>query len=220
MRYRVRLSDYALESMVLASIEAYCLGDGNGRRHSLETLGYYWGVKRVDPELTSFHIERTSVSLSAQRHKDWVVANADAPRLKNEVVTRWSPHLTLLGDFHSHPYRNLSEVKENNGFEFSDDDFESFLDDDLIWEKSGNTPMMLVMTVARLERVRESSVEYLIRNNVSSFDVGEFRFWLNAAVGYLDADGERCNTGNTHSPVYLDLGSRFFNMKGDRIFEQ
>ena len=28
---------------------------------------------------------------------------------------RWSPHLTLMGDFHSHPYRNLTEVNNEVG---------------------------------------------------------------------------------------------------------
>jgi hypothetical protein len=131
---------------------------------------------------------------------------------------RWSPHLTLLGDFHSHPYRTLSEVNSVNGFEFSDRDFHAFLDDDLLWKQSNNNPVMLAITICRLGRVRENFGER-IRSNVHRYKVGQFQFWINVAVGYLDQDGKRCHTGNSHSKAALDLDQWFYNPASDRVAE-
>lgn len=215
MSHRVRFSDNALENIVLAAAEAYCLGDGHKRRH-IEILGYMWGSTRRTADVTEIYIERVSISLSARRSRDWVEPNQQAARLKNEIVQRWSPHLQLLGDFHTHTYGTLSEVEETRGFEFSNDDFEFFVEDDFLWE-SAETPVMLAVTVARLGAVHESSGPTYIRRNVAHFDVGELRLWLNVAVGYLEAES-RAHTGNTRSPVVLDLGPRLFNLSGDRVF--
>lgn len=217
MSYRVRLSDNALETIVLAAAEAYCLGDGHKRRH-IEILGYMWGTTRRTREVTEVYIERASVSLSARRNRDWVEPNQHAPRLKNQIVQRWSPHLQLLGDFHTHTYGSLTDVDEIRGFEFSEDDFEFFREDDFLWENS-ETPLMLAVTVARLGAVRETIGATYVRRNVACFDVGELRLWLNAAVGYMD-EGGRQHTGNTRSPLALDLGPRLFNSSGDRVFER
>lgn len=220
MDYSVRISDEVLESMSLAAIEAYCLGDGNKKKKDkLETLGYIWGFKRVEEDHTVFYVSKISISISAVRSSDSVLPNPEALSLKNSLVKRWSPQLTLLGDFHTHPYDNLDDVTQVTGFNFSDADFSSFKEDDVIWEESNGQPLMLAMTICRLGRVRDSWATQP-RNNVCSYSVGEFRFWLNSSVGFLDDNGDRDCTGNTRSPVFLDLNSRFFNMSGDRIQER
>lgn len=157
MEYTVRVSDEVLESMALAAIEAYCLGDGRDDPGSkIETLGYVWGYRRIIDDLTIIFVSKISISISATRDNDSVTPHPEAAALKDEFVTRWSPQLTLLGDFHTHPYDDLDTVKRINGFEFSPADFRCFENDDFIWEKSGNAPVMLVMTICRLKRVRES----------------------------------------------------------------
>jgi len=217
MDYCLRIADNALENMTLAALEAYCLGAG-GKKKQIETLGYMWGVTNTARGTTNIFVERMSVSVSARRHPDWVEPNDDAPRLKNEIIRRWSPHLKMLGDFHTHPYESLSEVADEKGYEFSDDDFECFIDDDFMWEESGNTPLMLVATITRLGKVRDSHGPTHLRSNIVAFDIGEFRIWLNASVGYLDEDGKRRCTRNKGSPVRIDLGPRLFNFSGDRVF--
>ncbi len=207
--------------MVLAAVEAYCLGDGrrSGAAH-LETLGYVWGFGRIEDELTVLYVTKLSMSLSARRTNNSVTPNLRAALLKNEVIRRWSPQLSLLGDFHTHPYEDLSQVQGCNGFEFSTADYASFAKDDLVWNESGNSPLMLAMTICKLNRVHTSIGGEQIRGNVWRFDVGEYRLWLNAAVGELDAQGNRVATGNKYSKVDLDLNSRFFNISGDRIIDR
>jgi hypothetical protein len=215
--FRVKVSSQFLEAVTLAAIEAYCYGDKPGRRwRPVETLGYIWGFKKRDESETVLFLDRMSISISSTRGRDSVDPNPEAAVLKNEVVMRWSPHLALLGDFHSHPYRTLSDVNAINGFEFSDRDFAAFLSDDLTWRESADNPVMLAITICRLGRVRENFGER-IRSNVHRFKVGQFQFWINVAVGYLDAEGKRCHTGNSHSKAVLDLDQWLYNPASARV---
>jgi hypothetical protein len=216
-KYKVHISPELLETMTLAAIEAYVYGKQGRKKHmAVETLGYLWGYRKQDNGTTIFYLDRTSVSISADRQYHSVTPNRDAARLKNEVIMRWSPHLTLLGDFHSHPYRNLKEVIAEAGYNFSHADFEELKSHDFIWEQSGNNPIILVITVARLTRVRDS-VQDNFRNNTARFAVGEFQFWLNAAVGYIGADGKRHVTGNTSPEVSMTLDGWYYNQAGGRV---
>jgi len=215
--FRVRVSSQFLEAVTLAAIEAYCYGDKPGRRwRPVETLGYIWGFKKRDEQEIVLFLDRMSISISSQRGRDSVDPNPEAAILKNEVMMRWSPHMMLLGDFHSHPYRTLSDVTAINGFEFSDRDFDAFLADDLIWRESGNNPVMLAITICRLGRVRENFGER-VRSNVHRYKVGQFQFWINVSVGYLDAQGRRHHTGNSHSKAVLDLDQWLYNPASDRV---
>jgi hypothetical protein len=204
----VYISENLMESMTLASIEAYCLGDGRrSDKNMLETLGYIWGYKKAERDQDIFFLDRMSLSLSARRTKNSVEQHERAAELKNDVVNKWSPHVTLYGDFHSHPYSNIEEVKSE------------FISNDYVWKKSSDMPIMLVLTICRMERVRESSGAKRERANLWRFDVGEFRCWLNAAVGYME-NRKRCHSGNKHSHVQLNLYRHFLNQSGDRIDPQ
>lgn len=216
--FKVRLSDDVLESMAMAAIEAYCLGDGRrSRATQLETFGYVWGSKKTSANETVFFLEKMSLSLSAQRTNGSVTPNGSAARLKNEVMSRWAPHRTMLGSFHTHPYQTLDEVKKVSGYEFSEPDFRIFQQDDFLWEQSGNNPVNFAMTICKLSRVRDSGWGEHLRPNIWQFDIGEFRLWLNVCVGCLDDDGNRGLTGNKRSAALLDLNSRFFNDAGSRF---
>ncbi len=218
MNTTIRISDNLIETMTLAAIEAYVLGDGRGKRQ-IETLGYIWGTKvKRDGDLF-LYLSRGSVSLSAQRTRNSVQPEQDAVLLKNAVISRWAPEASLLGDFHTHPYQDRVEVASFTGFEFSDSDFKGFLEDDYIWSESDNNPVMLAVTICKLARVVESVGGNWVRSNVWQFDVGEYRLWVNVAVGYLEADGTRCHSGNTYSKVLLDL-TRFYNCAGDRLLQE
>ncbi len=210
--------------MTLASLEAYALGDGYRKRKRLETLGYLWGYRRQDTsKATHFHVDTMSLSISAERSPNSVSPNEKAVRLKSALMDRWAPHLTLVGDFHSHPYKDRKQVEEMKGYEFSDQDVKTFLEDDFLWGQSGDWPLMLAMTICRLNRVHEKQGAEQTRWNVGRFDVGEFRFWINCAAGFLlpQAGGPptRCWTGNARSSLELRLDTRFYNYSADRLLE-
>lgn len=217
--FRVKLSEQLVESMTLAALEAYVLGDQSSRRNreKVETLGYIWGVKKVENGSTTLFLDRMSVSLSAKRSRSAVQPHQHAAELKNNLMERWAPHLMLLGDFHTHPYDDLYQVKEISGWDFSPEDINFLQHDDFLWKMSGDTPVNLVMTVTKLGKVRERDQAHCIREDLWEFDAGEFRFWLNLNVGYLDILDERQQTFLDGDGAFLDLNTRFYNMKGDRI---
>ncbi|MCV3765146.1 hypothetical protein [Rhizobium sp. TRM95796] len=217
--FRVKLSDQLIESMTLAALEAYVLGDQRNKKNKekIETLGYIWGFRRIEGETVNLYLDRMSLSLSARRTNGSVTPHEHAAELKHNLIERWSPHLLLLGDFHTHPFDDLTEVKSNSGWDFSQADLDYLDGDEFLWEKSDQTPVNLVMTVCRLGRVRETFSAEMCDQNLWQFDAGEFRFWLNVNVGFVNRDGDRRQTFKDKSGVFLDLNTRFYNMPGDRI---
>ncbi len=216
--YRVRISDAALNQIVVSGVEAYCLRGVKSSRTGVEILGYLWGTQRRSGEATLIHIDLATTSVVAKGTNTAVRAHKDSAVLMADVLDRWAPHLNLVGDFHTHPFCDLDEVNGVGGFQFSDEDRAAFLEDDDIWGaalESGQHPIMLVLTICRMKRVRDT-YGAMVRNQISQFDLGHLRFWLNGAVGYIDRKKRRL-TEEKRSPVYLDLNSRFFNMAGDRL---
>jgi hypothetical protein len=214
-QYRIRISDRFLQALVMAAVEAYCHGDGSNKTE-IETIGPIWGYRRVNVGTHVIFLECLAVSLSAERQVASVTPKAEATKLMAGVMDRIAPELTLLGDFHSHPYKDRGQVTQYKGFEFSPDDFMAFLSDDDLWDGNSEGPVMLVVTICRLGKVHNTSGKR-IRKNVWQFDLGQFRFWINASVGFLDEEGKRQHSSNKHSNVFLDLNSRFINFSGDRV---
>ena len=85
-----------------------------------------------------------------------------------------------------------------------------------MWEQSGDNPVILVITVCRLGRVRDS-VQDNFRNNTARYAVGDFQFWLNGAVGFIDDHGKRTVTGNASPDVQLSVEGWYFNEAGGRV---
>ena len=216
----VRVSDHALEGMVLAASEAYVFGSGKKKKKkdSVEIYGLLWGSRRRDTDRNHIiFIDKFSVSLSARGTHKSVTPNPKAIELQGAVIERWSPHLMLLGDFHTHPCDNLAEADRLKGWNFSQNDETSFRGDDQLWKLSHpHPPMMAVMAIAKVERVYRSAGEWL-DNNRWMFNVGEYRFWLSVCVGKGKSKEKR---SISTSDVYLDLDPRFVNESGDRLVEK
>jgi hypothetical protein len=75
---------------------------------------------------------------------------------------------------------------------------------------------MLVQTVCRLGRARAGAGGWK-RRNVFSFDVAEFRFWLNVVVGFIDQKGQRRHTGNITKAVQIELFPFLANFVPNKI---
>lgn len=222
MEFSVRISDRALEDMVLSASESYVLGDGSGKPSkrkkkgkSVETYGYLWGFRRIDRNegIQYVCIDRFSESLSARRKKGSVKPNEDAIWLKNSIVSRWSPHLSFIGNFHTHPYNSKDQVESCNGWEFSEGDIDFFKNDETLWELTNNSPLMLVMAVAPIERVHETEALWYERNKVWVFNTGQLRFWISIGTGCAKKKKRKFTRDN----VYLNLDPRFYNESGARL---
>jgi hypothetical protein len=55
------------------------------------------------------------------------------------------------------------------------------------------------------------------RRNIFSFDVAEFRFWLNVVVGFIDGKGQRRRTGNVIKAVQIEPFPFVANFAPDKI---
>ena len=216
MNHFIRVSDQALEDMVLAASEAKVLGDGDRKKHKgVETYGHLWGSRRrdVDNGQEHIYIEKFSMSLSAVGTHKQVRYDENALHLKASILERWSPRLMFLGDFHTHPHGSLEKIKAVKGWDFSDEDVKSFLKDESLWNHSQPMPpIMTVMAVTPLKKVHET-YGVLEENNRWRFDTGQLRFWLSVGIGCRTEDGR----GFSIDSVYLDLQPRLYNSSGDRL---
>jgi hypothetical protein len=111
---------------------------------------------------------------------------------------------------------SISSIRASTSVEPNPKDFQSFLGDDFIWNQSENCPVMLAITICRLNRVRERFGGQ-VRSNICSYAVGQFRFWLAVSVGFLDELGNRQCTGNKHSKAELELEYWLYNAASDRV---
>jgi hypothetical protein len=204
-KHRVKLAPSLLESMTLATIEAFGFrGPRANKKSGVETYGYVWGTKKLCPNgVTVFYLDKLSISLTAKKSSGSVWPNAEAGELKSQLLKRMAPHQTLLADFHSHPYADCTALNRKAGFDFSKNDIDTFLDDDLLWENADNTPLMLVQTICPIWRQKGKSAGWQ-RSNIFYFDIDGHRFWVNAVVGYLDGKGKRRCTGNVTRSVTLE----------------
>jgi hypothetical protein len=202
--FHVKLGASLLESMTLATVEAFNFrGPRSSQKCGVETYGYIWGSKKAYPDgQIAFFLDKLSVSLTAKRAALSVTPNRRAGRIKEELFKQLAPHQTLLADFHSHPYPSHKAMTQVLGFDFSERDFDDFLDDDFLWESADNTPIMLVQAVCRCQR--QGAQMRWQRRNIFHYDVGGYRFWVNAAVGYVDGKGKRQHTGNLTRSVVIE----------------
>ena len=217
MTIDMTISERALESMVLAACEAYAFGKDDSRE-AVETYAHLWGFRRssTDGGIEHVHVDRISVCVSARVANDRATVFSDVIALQDDIVKHWSPHLSLLGDFHTHPYASRRELIDNDGWKFSDCDRTSFLGDDNLWKRADGNPVSLVMAIAELQAVRQGWAEWKAAYRWR-FDVGQYRFYLSAAAGREDEGGER---KFTQRGVNLALGQYFFNEAGKRVGDE
>ena len=211
--------------MLQAATETYYLGCGRKSNRAedskyVEINGYLWGAC-VDYESCSYiHIEKFGPSISSWKRMNSYISNERSPWLMNSIVKRRSPHMKFLGEFHTHPYKSLSDVESAKGWEFSNEDLkwwpESKDSKDSVWKLYDlEFPLWLVLAVAPLQKVYGSSGAEPItaQANIWRFDIGELRFWIHAEVGRRDEEGKLRFKENT----WLNLYAPFTNYARDRL---
>ena len=221
----VKFSDHALDAMLLAATEAYCLGvpqnARRGRRKgnvSVEVDGYLWGYRTRKPKGDMYiYVDRFGPSISSEKDADSVTPAYGSASLMNAIIERRAPQMTFLGTFHTHPFGSISEVDEWNGWQFSNPDREcwSELDDSTSFcDRYGDdAALWLVIAVARLQKVHFKPCAEPLAPNIWKFDVGDMRFWVNAELVRPDED----DFAQPEGDVVLDMAPAFLNSAGDRV---
>lgn len=205
--YLVILSENALISLLLSSLEAYAIEKkgfrGKHKKH-LETYGSIYGQHiELEDGRTLFRVEMAQTDTTAKQTMDSVQYSEEAISLKRAALASFWPHLDYLGDFHSHPYETLREVRDTKGQYLSggdrmnlEDNWESFFRD--LRYRLG-----LVVTVSAMQRVRDSGKVWAGEGlNCLEFNIGNFRLWIAAFCVYED-DGLGCYTEEQDISVEL-----------------
>ncbi len=205
--YVVILSEHALITMVLASLEAYAVRKLGSVIHQqqLEVYGSLYGQQiEMDDGRTLYRVELASHDTTSRQRSDSVHFNEDAIVLKNDALASFWPHLDYLGDFHSHPFGDLEEAQKNQGYFFSETDREG-LDDDWDFWKDLNYRLGLVVTVAPMQRARAKSSCWLDERSRQCMvlTLGNFRIWIAAYCVYEDEAGNPFYTQDRDRGVEL-----------------
>lgn len=171
--------------LLLAGMEAYKMRKYRGRL-PLETCGLLWGFAKDSIHgMDHVTVEHISTDTAAEREPDSNALNDRTTAIKRQIVQdRW-PNLSLLGDFHTHPYSSYSEVMDCNGWEFSKGDYEFFEDQNHNAESWAiDSRVSLVLTLAEIKRKTSSYIAGQVKSskhgNVLQWQQCDYRLWLSA----------------------------------------
>lgn len=122
-RLVVAIDRRALEDMLLAALEAYVVPrPGKGQKYT-EVFGYCFGTCRdMLPESSSkrfrriLSVNRIVTQLRGRATASEVFPSEKSERLHLDVASRFFEHLTLLGDYHTHPWASLSKLRQRHGW--------------------------------------------------------------------------------------------------------
>jgi hypothetical protein len=114
MKFVVTLKEPALFGLLNTTVELFETGDYTGKK-GLETGGFLWGsigTSLFDGKKTRHIVVDTVTNEAcAYRDKSSFQPNFKTLRLVNQLAVSTFPHITFLGMFHSHPYRERAASK-------------------------------------------------------------------------------------------------------------
>lgn len=186
----IRLSENALCGLLMSAIESYTEKNLNMEkpRNLLETYGSLYGHETmVNDGHRIFQVELASVSSTCQQANDRVLFNVNHIHLKNELSQAFFPHLSFLGDFHTHPYTHFQVVENNQGYYFSDTDRKE-LTRSSEEMKALKYRIGMVLAISYSRRALQTKAEFADReNNSIRMDFDHFRIWI---TGYVIEEAE------------------------------
>jgi hypothetical protein len=178
------LDDRAIEDIVLVALEAYAV-PRQGVRFT-ETYGICFGsTKSVDEKRLAHgrhvtrHINISSVhiQLRAECYSSKVTYDLRSLETQMAVATHFFPQLDIVGDFHTHPYANVKELKSIKGWKYSRGDEAGISTWVTPLKKMGYNPRMsLIVAVAK--GGRRISKPGRMRPNVVRFSIQKYHFYV------------------------------------------
>ncbi len=205
----IHVSDSALMHLLLAGMESYTVRHWGKevRKGPAETAGLLFGYVTPRDGMDHAMVEHVSTDTFAKGTYWSVDLNPNVTKRKCEVIAdRW-PYLSLVGDFHTHPYKTYSEASAG-GWEASAGDRDWWSDGRLGVESH----VALILTIARLTRKRSYVGPKLIGDNTIYWQqLDRYRFWLTAYA--IDRDNSALLVSPDPEPddrptrphVYLDV---------------
>jgi hypothetical protein len=126
----VIISSQALEDMLLGVFETYKVPKSKKHPYS-EVFGLCLGMasrqkstKKGQGTRTKWfvYVDKAVPQIRARSYTDSVVPNSKSIEAVVETASSLFPQLEIIGDYHSHPYRDVKDLKEAKGWEASKHD--------------------------------------------------------------------------------------------------
>lgn len=213
---RIWIRELALQDMLLAGIEAFLVPAGAGKP-STEIYGIVFGSFREatrrrgrSPVLSvvDLNVERICIQVRAKGTPSEVFADERSERTHLAMAEELFPFWHLLGDFHTHTYRSLSEVYQRHGWRYSQFDEQMNIEWCRRMVAIGHKPRIaLILTITRAGRHVHSPEEnwrglpYVLRTSI-----GECHCFISAYR--IRADGRYSTDGVSLRCPHLTGSSR------------
>ena len=219
----IHVSDSALLQLLMAGMESYKVREWGGSvtaaRGPAETTGLLWGYTACRDGVDHVVVEQVATDKFAKgTYWETEEPREDVTTTKQEVVAdRW-PHLSMLGDFHTHPYKSLKEATDAGptsagrpgGWHASVGDIKA---QECRSPGKWEGRIFLILTIARLARFNpdkhqkpEREAPHILRWQ----QLRRYRFWLSAYSldeyeGRLVASPKANSDDPTRRNVYVDI---------------
>lgn len=182
--YLVNMSEAALRTLVLTSIESYLVPRpplGRGRpRSMLEAYGLLWGYEtRLPNGATCFTIESATVDTHTEKGRKFVRPSEDGLHTMNRIVSSYWPSIQFIGDFHSHPFAPAEEFPAVPFL--SEQDRYSVEDDNQFGFANLSYRVALLMSIQKMRKVGRKQPHHT-RTNVLQWRMDDMRMALSAWV--------------------------------------
>jgi hypothetical protein len=164
---RVWIREAALQDMLLASLETYLVPAGSGRP-STEVYGIVFGSHREGSPpagrgrvaTVDVNVERVCIQHRARGSPSEVVTDLRSEATQLAMAEELFPFWQLLGDFHTHTYRTLAELRGMRGWRYSAHDQRVNVDWCRRLRSAGYRPRVaLILAIARAGRQRFGAQE-------------------------------------------------------------
>ena len=177
----VHLSESAFMHLCLAGLESYLV-----REEPLETYGLLWGnvveTEDEDNEYRDYRVDHVTVDIDAERGEAEVAPNDRNLEVKRQMVNAFWPHVSFLGNFHTHPYEHYKNdrVVHNRYFVFSEHD-RCFVEHHAEYWCDMGLEIALVLTIAGMDIPGWRAPRRMPNNsNAIEWTMDRYRVWLAA----------------------------------------
>jgi len=206
----VHIDKKALEDLLLATLETYLVP--TARRRFTEVYGICMGSVRYVPQskrnqgeqmLRYVYIERLAAQMRAVVTAVEAWPNERSLDAQLKTAGALFPHLEVVGDFHSHPFRTLEQLRKNRGWTFSDGDqiHSKFWANDL-HERGHKPQIVLIAAIAKKGRARKPLVLPQTTPNMTQLTINNCAVTI--AVYRILSDGSLTDHGITLTcPILL-----------------
>lgn len=189
-RLRVRLESRALEDILLAAAEGYKVAPRQGYKYT-EVFGLCFGsvrrnAARADSHELHVNVGRVVTQMRARATAHEVMPNWKSLTAHLDVGDRFFPHLEVVGDYHTHPYKSLPALVSSAGWEYSPAD-EASLTEFISVVRARHNPPLFSLVVAVAEGGKVGKGPFRRKPNVVQVPVGDLFFVIGAYRIRLDA---------------------------------